>query len=455
MSRHVLSTESKSTMSLPDNLRQQLLSASIDNALSDDERDQLEQWLLADPELQRERQEWLRMTSDLRAGLSELRTAKLDIHATDRIVTAAMGTGKWSSGEGRGERVSTASVSLPNPTTSPAAGMDRSLRRSLRFAIGLATAASLFFVLVRWLPDRPGPSDSTREMAARSDDGLGESGQDRLVDGSHGSEGRLRVAEPTVTANDPIPERENIGGSSNLAVEESIDPTGRMQLDRQPGRLSLPSESASNERLADGGSPMDRIPPGGDPTTSEPPLDVLLVIAVELTPLGEQTLALHQALREADIRLAESGVLRDELIETLKDADVFAADVASQASGVRGSRLYFVEASARRLDQFLIRVMSDEDSFAAVGLSLATEPPLMAAISQLRAAQSADASDRPSEAAMARSWVAADGQPLLLNLDRDFIPMAGMAPAGGSGITSLSTHGGDADAPSQMLLLVR
>lgn len=48
------------------------------------------------------------------------------------------------------------------------------------------------------------------------------------------------------------------------------------------------------------------------------------------------------------------------------------------------AKIYFIEASAKQIDRLITRLMTSPQAVASVGMSLAMEPPLLAAVSDLR-----------------------------------------------------------------------
>jgi hypothetical protein len=151
-------------------------------------------------------------------------------------------------------------------------------------------------------------------------------------------------------------------------------------------------------------------------------------VSVELTEKGRQSLALLSALRAADIRIGNNGIVSDQVVSDLRKSDVVKTPPINQPAN-----LYFVEAPARQIDRFLMQVMADKESFASIGLGISDNPPLLASIGRWRPGDAEkDASDNPigqklaSDAksnSVARDLVSADGKPLSISRGTAVIPM--------------------------------
>jgi hypothetical protein len=182
------------------------------------------------------------------------------------------------------------------------------------------------------------------------------------------------------------------------------------------------------------------------------PLNVVLVLAVELTAQGKETSALQEALAAAEIRLNKDSVMGSKVVTHLEEASVISA--ASEGSD---AKLYFIEASAKRIDRFMTHLMSTPESFASVGLSLATDPPLLAAVGDLREIDPTKVRQEPF-AGFAKGLVGRQGQPFRLDPEHVFSPLDRQTVESGAlraspDFTSPSVNADD--FPSQLLLLVK
>jgi hypothetical protein len=187
---------------------------------------------------------------------------------------------------------------------------------------------------------------------------------------------------------------------------------------------------------------------------------VVLVLSVELTSAGREQLALQEALRSADIRLGGESVMGDDVVSHLRNANVIGGD--ESASG-HSAQLFLIEASAKRIDRLVNHLMSNADSFASVGLSLATEPPLLAAVGELREFDPTKIR-QGNEVGIARDIVTGDRRSLSIDPEYPFVPLSsdlvdsGMLQATLAPESNIGTDSSASvveDFPSQLLLLVK
>jgi len=146
-----------------------------------------------------------------------------------------------------------------------------------------------------------------------------------------------------------------------------------------------------------------------------------------------------------------------EVVSHLQDANII--DTAT-LDGNAVAKLFLVEASAKRIDHLMSYLMSDPQSFGTVGLSLATQPPLLASVGDLRDIDPTKV--RQSQPiSVARGIVAADQRSISIDPSYVFIPLSReMVDAGlmnaAAPANSVSASAGNADDfPSQLLLLVK
>jgi hypothetical protein len=439
-------------MSLSESEKELLLSASIDGALSEDEQQTLDRWLRVDPAAVKRREEMEATRRDLRESINQLRFShaqKLGSAFADAVVDAAIAQAKADQladdhpllriDRGGGKSAAAVGpsrhVSPGNASAATGAGLTWP-----RIATVAALAASLLVAVVLYQnpderqvavgdKDKSVATGMSTEGTVANDGGLAkEDGSAAMsaaargpgLGGDASGDGQVaaKSAEPLLAESRSA----NALASGDAVSSDASDASDASAMRRSTGDApATVMRSDSSEAAAAAVSDI-----GADamvPQTAEDAmtLSVVMVVSVELTPAGRQSLALLQALRESDIRMGTDGLLSDQVLAGLRSAG--AVDFAGTAAVAgEASRLYYVEAPAKQIDQFLMRMMADSDSFASIGLSITDEPTVLASISGWATVEADDSS------AVARDLVAADGNRVAL---------------------------GQGDAKSQLLLLVK
>jgi|GEM_PF-1333687 len=441
------------TMPLSKSEQELLLSGSLDDALSPDEQALLDQWFQEDPSALRQREELAEVRNQLRAALSPLRQTKLDSRFAERVIEAAIEQAQRENLAAEHPLVRLADQ--PAGSSRPAA-TGRSSRGStwrwVAAAVALAASLLLVFYLGRQ-PDRV-PAVGPQELAQADPNEPHSTAP--VVE-------RLAVNENAASPVDPsdpaAAQMQGAGVDSEPAAAPSL--AGRLQQPLGPGSPSSaastsersnfePSIAASSPMLAEAAPSVSVPAAAGDASTPQRvPLVAVLVVSVELTQAGRDSLAMLQALRAADIQLGPAALVEEQVVAQLQQSQVIGA-----ADGESGAKLYYIEAPAKQLDRFLLRLMADRDSFAAFGFSIADSPGLLASVADwqqvdLTALRHADTQG------LARDLVSADGTPLAVDEGPAFIPMPReMGTAGLLGTMDAQSSGGQ-DVDSQILLLIR
>ncbi|MGV3485008.1 MAG: anti-sigma factor family protein [Planctomycetaceae bacterium] len=424
-------------MSLPNADREMLLSAALDGALSVQEQAEFDRAIASDPTFAAEFEELQSLRADLRQCLAPLRQQRMPAGATDRIVAAALAAA---------DGVAAPEVDAPvRPYTPSGVG------KIAAAALALAAAALLAVTLWNRPDDAPlavedGPAPL--EAVAQSD----------TVDKS--------VENPPAMAAVTEPPQASPGGgdlqalaANGNAVAVEPDPSKPKVMSIKPAPAAAPSpESVANltERPGTPPTPADPLSPKSEPAAgARMPLQVVLVLAVELTQTGRDQLALQEALRATDIRLGQDSVMGSNVVAHLQQANVIDAGTSGDS---QAGKLYFIEASAKRIDRLMTYLMSNKESFASVGLSLADQPPLLAAVGDLREVDPTKVR-QDNMTGVARDLMAPGGKPLSIDPNHAFLPLSrelvnsGLLPAAAP-IPNGSANATD-DFPSQLLLFVK
>lgn len=425
-------------MSLPESEKELLLSASIDDALSPEEQEVLDRWFREDPAAGKRRDEMAALVTSVREAYRPLRQG-IAVHKplgrefADSIVDSAIAEAvseKLPPSHplvriGRGQRVNRGSAVIPAATWS-------------RFAAIAGLAASIIGGV--FFATRGGKND--------------------------GPAGSLALLDPATVIERPV---EIVQPSPSLELADwiaadPVDTADRVAADLQPMRsvplAEAPAGLPSAADIAEPATAAEKVV-----VDDAFQLAAVMIVSVELTEAGRQSLALLAALRAADIRIGANGVVSDQVVSGLQQSAVVQASPDDQSA-----KLYFVEASARQIDQFLMKVMADKDSFASIGLSIADDPPLLASIGRWRPGDAErDASQNPvgqrlaadaKPVSVARDLVLSDGKPLAIDRGPAVIPMdrttgtAGLMLPAPANPDSTSTTAAKSFS-SQLLLLVR
>jgi hypothetical protein len=396
-------------MPLSNSEREMLLSAALDSELSVREQAEFDRALQDEPEFAREFEELKNIRADLRRGLAAMRSQKMPAGAVDRIVAAAMD-----------QSVGPASHSItPAKPTSPT----DSRKWLLPAVVGLA--AAMLIALSLW-----GRGDVSRPVA--------------LLDSSFKSSVPEDQPEPSKT---PASSKEPDALPEPIMVPETRDVPEASDQDLPRNRSTVAPPKVMGLSKAD-------ISDTNEQSMDKParqPLSLVLVLSVELTEKGHERLSLQEALRTTNIRLSGDSLMKSDVVTHLRDAKV----IDTQANSAESTaKLYFIEASAKRIDEFLTYLMTDKESFASVGLSLASEPPLLAAVGDLREIDPTQV----QQTGMARHLASSDGRPLSVDSSFPFIPLSQDIVESGltqSAVAPQPSANTVDDFPSQLLLLVK
>jgi len=428
-------------MSLPKHYRETLLSAALDGELTAQEQADFDREFAADHSFAREFEELQLLRSELHASLSGLRDQRISSAATARIYEAIAATAN----------VASSSPPLGSATIQEVSRQSSRWFNTNRIAALFALAASMLIAVTLW--NRNNVDVPVRNSIAALSD---VQSLPKLNDSSIAS----TIEQPVQSKS---PDLKSIASNRPRVAADGSKPN---EFGMPPKLMGIKPNPASDLALAP--EPMTSSPAQTEaPEVVAPdrPLDrqalsVVLVLSVELTDVGRDQHAMNEALRATDIRLGEESIMGDNVVSHLLDSKVIDANAAD---GAKTANLFFIEASAKRIDRFMSHLMSNPESFASVGLSLATEPPLLASVGDLREIDPTKVR-QDANSGVARGIVSSNRRSLAIDPEYPFIPMS--SDDIGSGLLSsgqdLRTNmGGDSsvsvvdDFPSQVLLLVK
>lgn len=407
-------------MSLPESEKELLLSASIDGVLSPEEQDVLDRWFREDPAAVKRRDEMASLVTSVRDAYRPLRQGGALQKPLGRDF--AYGVVDRAVAEAMAENL---------PLSHPLVRIGRDLKVELqpaataavpwsRFAVIAAMAASILGGV--FVATRGGKQDDLGGSLAQS------GSQSTIEQPADIAQPSSAVISPESQASQPA---EMIAATPIQPAESSDSITIPEASAAKPGLTAADVASVTPPIQPAAMSSADVISvdqatkPAGDAAVQ---LAAVMVVSVELTDAGRQSLALLSALRAADIRIGNNGIVSDQVVDDLRQSAVVQTPPNSQPA-----KLYFVEAPARQIDRFLMQVMADKDSFASIGLGIADNPPLLASIGRWRPGDAEKgASDNPigqrlasdvKPKSIARDLVSADGKPLSIGRGTAVIPM--------------------------------
>lgn len=440
-------------MPLSESEKELLLSAALDGALSPDEQAMLDQWFQEDPSALRQYEEMAEVRAQLRTALAPLRQAKLGERFAQRVVEAAIQQAQTENLSANHPLVRLAgpTASATETTATGRAGSAAAWRWA---AVGGVLAASLLLALSWGRPWRDAPVDpqelaqadpnelrsadpAIEELAAdnRSGDGDAAAVVDPATPEVPGGRAESEPATPSALAGGPqtgTPRRPSAATSAGEQTElESPPPAPATMLAESAPAVPVPPSDAEDQ------SASQRVP-----------LVAVLVVSVELTQEGRDSLALLQALRAADIQLGPAGAVEEQVVAQLRQSQVI-----ETTAGASSAKLYYIEAPAKQLDRFLLRLMADKSSFASFGFSIADSPGVLASVADWREVDPTTLRHADTQG-LARDLVAADGTPLAIDQGPAFVPMPREMGTAGLLTPAADTSSGE-DVDSQILLLIR
>ncbi len=440
--------------------RQLLLSAALDGALDTSEQKHFEQLLQTDPALAQEWEELQSLRRDLKSSLSQLRRQQPAPDLAARIVATAFAADRSGATVGstgsRSSSVVPVSV-VPSPATTPEPS--RPWYRETRLVGALALAASLM-LMVTWLTssdsDTPDPNLPTAPQLL-ADANLN---QDPAADPSVADPSAARIdQEPATATNNSLASR-----AERSPASDSVTPVFDQEADQDSAmppalavRDSVPPQ-AGESSSAPGVMASDAIASAdtASPDVASPdraPLQVLLVFSVQVTEQGREQLALQNALRTSGIRLGTDTLVSDQVVGQLRQSQV----ITDGEADADAAKLFYIEGSAKKIDRLISEMLNQPAMFASVSMSLATEPPLLASVSELPVNDPTKVRSSIADG-IAVNMVSSDRRPLGVSSSYPFLPVdRDMAQMGVGGINPAANASlqNAADFTSQLLLIVR
>lgn len=452
-------------MSLPRQLHEQLLSAYLDDALSGDERVHVEQMLARDAAVRAELQQMQRLQAETRRALAipppGAGERKLDDQFADRVMQAAFAEARQADlPEGHPLRRAADRVAASRDASPSRSGGWASAWGRRQGAALVALAAVLLLAVTLGRPGVDNPVDDPVVAEANGGDtNGGDAAQPadpqpagQYPEPSAGlavTEDSVDDGSATATAADQGPAVDSVNSDAapmivandrpDRPTEPSPDGIASAAVNPSPAEPVTPAQPAMD--------PERRVAAAGAPAALQLPINMVLVLQVEQTELGRADEAVLQALRDAGIRTGIDRAIGQQVVGYLREAKMVASS-GEEDEGLRSSIL-FVEAPGKQLDRFMVSLFQRPEQIARVGLDLGTDPPLVAAASQLSQVEPSQVQHAPDTAT---AWRLVSGE------DRvDFtLPAAGRAftPVKADMAAGLSAAQGP-DILGRLLMVIR
>lgn len=345
-------------MNVPQEQVDQLLSGYLDDALTADERAEVQTWLRVDASIAAQYDELISIRRALRSIASTDRHLKVRAGFSDRVMEASVARAR---AEGFADehpliQVSEQPTSLAvTPPTKSWAAMTIAL---------VAVAACLAMIFVGLRPDEGGIANRLVEQAESDPSG----GLDSVISATPNM-----IAE-SVVPNLSVPEESAIEAIDRTVVTPKPVPSSDANVDSEVSMIASAerSELSTPAYAAKAGSTVavSQIAPSRSDS-----LNVVLVIDIQLTETGRAVGAVRKAMRSASIlQTNQQAVGSDVLRATL---------VAAGEEDQQPVSLFYIQAPAKRLDQFYLRMLADDAGVASVGMTIATNIPILNAINAI------------------------------------------------------------------------
>lgn len=339
-------------MSLPIEIREQLLSGYLDDALSSDERARAEQMIRDDPEFAADLEELRQLRADLQSIGQADDDFKLGSGFADRVLDGAIAQAR---SEGLDDDHPLLRLAEQPSAPRRRRGIDWRIPATLA-----ALAASVAFAIFAY-----GPSNNPQPIA-----------EDLAPENE-------AVAEVIPESSDPVV----------IAEDSSSEPVAPEQI--VPEELFEPTldESSTTDMVADsdGQGSVPEFASDTVETPSPPPASVVqsptenqlllggspvMVYSIRMTELGKEEDAVTRALTNAQIGATRQRKVTDEIAGFVSEKN---------NGGSVGATVLYLQAPLKNLDRFYLNLMADEQGVEKVGMTIAFNAPIKRLVERLRA----------------------------------------------------------------------
>ncbi len=448
-------------MSVPKDILDSLLSAYMDDALSADERTRVDQMLRDDASVASELEQLIQLRESLRQIRDEDRNVTLPGNFAQSVIEATVARGR---AEGLSDDHPVMRLSeQPSPMVS------RERTSVWRVVAPLAAiAASLAIAFFATRPgvdgdpvalldpevDQVATADelnpaTTAEITSNPDSAKTEPG-DTMIAAADGNNNRDVTIDALAEASVATRGADGVNADGATVDEGTVGEAAVEKVDQDTG-MRIASVSPAVKAVgpdaaikSDDRKPGDRKPAAADVVA----IKAMLVLNVRRTMDGRNTRSVETAMELTGIDSASRKAVDENVVR-------FANENKANDESASSASVLYLEAPAKQLDQFILRLIADEQGIESVSMTIANDPPLVAMIQSLRDVD-------PTKIKHSTSWqldAGADGTNALAShlSDRPYVRLnsatANMAVAGSvdeSGSASTSS-----DIIGRVLVIVR
>ncbi len=415
-------------MSIPSDLLDQLLTGYLDNALSPDERVRVESLLQTDQQVAAELAELRQLQASLRSIADSDSSVKLDAGFADRVLGAAVDRART---EGLSDNHPLVLLADQRSVSTPTAQQSFPYRYAA-IMIGLAASITIAVLVLRpeQIEGDPNPrAEAIAKLQSETGSDTAPMEPSDLVDPSM----EAIASSPEPSAPEPV--------ASSIA---SVAPESPVNAEPM---ITEFTENGASPAGAIAATPMPDQPFNKAPrlkqqnhSTQQPAiqLGVILVLDVRLTVAGRMEDAISASMRVAGLDQASEKELPNDLVDA----------IAGQENGLAVDddvTVMYLQASAKKLDRFYLSLMSDQVGIGSVGMSLATNTPILKLIDSI--------SPDPTTVRHAGTALELSGDRGIVNGLVGALSQLKFAPLSREAAGAMSPSG--PDEPSQILLLIR
>ncbi|EMI15363.1 hypothetical protein RMSM_07692 [Rhodopirellula maiorica SM1] len=352
----------------------------MDDALSEDERTRVEQMLRDDANVASELEQLIQLRESLRQIRDEDRNVTLPANFAQSVIEATVDRGR---AEGLSDDHPVMRLSeQPSPMVT------RERVSVWRVVAPLAAiAASL---AIAFFATRPG---ADLDPVALIDPEIDQIATAEALSPSSEIESNptLATADPGAAMNMDAVTPDNFPSPNASPDSNSLGPNSPSPGSPRPGSVAIEkvdSDSSNNDtemRIAANSPNVETIESDAAIKRNETDaasadvvaIKAMLVLDVRRTMDGRNTRSVETAMELTGINSASRKTVDDSVVRFAKENQ--ADDESASSAGV-----LYLEAPAKQLDQFILRLIADEQGIESVSMTIANDPPLVAMIKSLR-----------------------------------------------------------------------
>ena len=370
-------------MSLSRETLDQLLSGYMDEALSEDERVQLEELLRTDPDVAGELNELRQLRDSLQFISRADSMISLEVGFADRVLDAAVQRAR-AEGLSEDHPVMRLSEQPSANSRSRSGGGSTPIWRVTGIVAALAASVALAFVF--WGPRNSNDTVSIADSEMiNSVPELETSDAQTVLAADAMSDAPSESAPSDSLAADRMPS-DPITSDSFTApspTEELIDSaivsTDRVAIDTGASQTALIDMSIQDDAF-DAPRTLEITRPATTKIASSPQRRVgaVMVLEVNRTEAGRMSRAVRSALRDAAITIQNKKLIAEDIVGVMQAAD------RDEDESLSGASVLYLEGTAKQLDRFILSLCGDQQGIDTVRFGLASELPILNLVQKLQ-----------------------------------------------------------------------